>query len=171
MPQQWTTFFTMPVGRVAVVALLLALAGGETAYGQDFERESLRGIGPVRVVIEVLNEDATGIGLSEAGLKASVELQLRRNGVPLEENILNPYLYVNVGVAGRNPPIVASVDVSLLQAAVLNANEQIHVVSTWREGATASRSFVDSARDIIRARISEFVDIFSNDYLTVNPQP
>jgi hypothetical protein len=34
MPQRWTTFFTMPVGRVAVIALLIALASGEMAYGQ-----------------------------------------------------------------------------------------------------------------------------------------
>ena len=45
MPQRWMTFFAMPVGRVAVVALLIAIGYGERAYGQISERETLRGVG------------------------------------------------------------------------------------------------------------------------------
>jgi hypothetical protein len=137
MPQQWTTFFTMPVGRVAVVALLLAVASGETAYGQDLERESLRGIGPVHVVIETLNEDATGIGLSQAGLEAVVELQLRRNGVPLTETMGFNYLYINVLVLNTNPPLASTVRMEVNQPATLLSNRTTHVVPTWKISASS----------------------------------
>ena len=171
MPQRWMTFFTMPVGRVAVVALLLALASGETAYGQDLQRESLRGIGAVWVVIETLGEDATGIGFSEAGLKASVELQLRRNGVPLTELATAPFLYVNTLVIRSNPAIFSTVSVKLNQPVTVDANRQSRTLTTWDNAFLSVRSSADLTRDWIRDRISESVDVFSNDYLTVNPQP
>jgi hypothetical protein len=101
-----------PNTRIAVVvALLIAVAYGERAYGQNLEQESLREVGPVQVLIETLDEDATGIGLSEAGLQATVELQLRRNGVPLGAEVSRPYLYVNVVVVSSDTPVAYSVTV------------------------------------------------------------
>ena len=41
-----------PSTRIAVVvALLIAVAYGERAYGQNYERESLREVGPVEILI------------------------------------------------------------------------------------------------------------------------
>ena len=92
----------MPVGRVAAVALLLALASGETAYGQAIrandQRESLRGASPFRVVIGGIDEDARNIGLSEEGLRA----------LPL-----NLYKVNSVYIRFNNPALVKLVVVYL----------------------------------------------------------
>jgi hypothetical protein len=66
-------------------------------------RNSLRGIGPVRVVIMDDNlVDAEEIGLTHDRLEAEVELQLRRNGVPLtNETTSYPVLYVTVSVGNE----------------------------------------------------------------------
>ena len=160
----------MPVGRVAVVALLLALASGETAYGQtvEQERESLRGIGTVRVVIQ-LNEDATGISLSEAGLEAAVELQLRRNGVPLTELPNAPSVRVSVLAHRGSRTVYSSVRVELSQH-LLSTRGRLPAI-TWFRNSLVWGPSGSEGPDYIRDKISEYVDIFSNDYLTVNPQP
>ena len=96
----WMTFFTMPVGRVAVVALLLALASGERAYGQSEldQRESLRGGGQFYVVIDGIDEAERNIGLSEEGLRA----------LPL-----NLYKVNSVYIRFKNPALVKLVVVYL----------------------------------------------------------
>jgi hypothetical protein len=177
MTQRWTTFFTMPVGRVAVVALLLALASGETAYGQTItsngERESLRGLGPVWVEIVASNlADAEEIGFSEAGLRAAVELQLRRNGVPLANRTAEPVLYVTVGVTNADdyPAILYSVELHQPVVTMTSTPEYL-LLATWRATGYGAFSNAQVARDNIRDSLSQFVDIFSNDYLAVNPQP
>jgi hypothetical protein len=99
-----------PNTRIAVVvALLIAVAYGQRAYGQTFAQESLGEVGPVRVIIEGLDEHATGIGLSEDGLQATVELQLRRNGVPLGPGVFVPWLYVHVMALSSDSPFVYTV--------------------------------------------------------------
>ena len=173
MPRRWATFFAAAVGRVAVVVLLLALASGETAYGQSAEqqRDSLAGIGSVRVIIQPLSENGKAIGLREDGLKALVELQLRRNGVPVTELPDSSFLYVNVLVLDRDTPIVSTISVALRQRVIRLANRRSQFATTWEAAITARRSSADRTRDFIRDTISEEVDVFSNDYLAVNPQP
>ena len=79
---------------IAVVVLMsVALRiGGQAAS----ERETLKGLGPIRVVVEELGSDAERDGLTQRMLQTAVELRLRQNGIPLEEDVALPYLYVNV---------------------------------------------------------------------------
>jgi len=172
MPQRWTTFFTMPVGRVAVVALLLALASGETAYGQlrgaGNERLALRGIGPINVVIGV-DEESVAHGLTEEALQAAVELQLRRNGVPLLESDTN-HLVVNIGVIDAEL-FGFIIQTYFRQAAAVISSNQVGNYITWHREHFGYVSLERDLRDTVRENISQHIDIFSNDYLAVNPQP
>ena len=91
---------------------------------------------------------------------------------------LGPYLYVNVLGTSITAAIGYSytVEVEFFQLATLQANGQQQLVATWVMtgvgiwNSTAPRAS-DLAHHAIRDRISDFVDTFSNDYLTVNPQP
>jgi hypothetical protein len=80
------------------VAFVLLVSG--VAYGQTTSREegrqSLRGVGSIEVIVADLASDVTGIGLSESELQALVELQLRRNGVPVGPNNVKSYLYISL---------------------------------------------------------------------------
>ena len=82
-----------------------------------------------------------------------------------------PYLYVNVLVISDTNPVAYNVRVSFRQRASLLANGQEATVATWTKSAMGKMSSRNRARDAVRDDIRGFVDIFSNDYLTVNPQP
>ena len=81
------------------------------------------------------------------------------------------YVYVNVLVLSSDSPVVYSVSVHFNQGATLLANGNFQTVTTWDQDLTGVNGSRTGARDAIRDSISEYVDIFSNDYLTVNPQP
>ena len=74
-----------------VFVLTLAAAHPTTAQ----QRDKLTGVGPIVVAIESLRSDIRGDGLSEELLRTAVELRLRQNGVPLDEESSN-FLYVSV---------------------------------------------------------------------------
>ena len=136
------------------------------------ERNSLRDIGPVVVHFLPLDEDASTIGLTEDGVRRTVELQLQANGVPVEgeSNSLAPLLFVRLMVLGPAPWGVY-LNVELLQVSSILANQEIRRRRTWDRGIQGRYPTAASARQAIRDALSNLVDIFSNDYRTVNPTP
>ena len=61
-------------------------------------------------------------------------------------------------------------NVELLQVSSILANQEIRRRRTWDRGIQGRYPTAAGARQAIRDALSNLVDIFSNDYLTVNPQ-
>ena len=69
--------------RYAVIAMLMTMICLDLSLAQtrDQQRESLRGLQGVEVVIENIKSDAQVDGLSQEAIRAAVELILRSNGI------------------------------------------------------------------------------------------
>jgi hypothetical protein len=151
------------------------------AFGADddsFDRETLRGLGGIQVVIEHLKPNAERAGLTRKQVQTDVELRLRKAGIRVlteQERLATPgmpYLYININSSQGQAPladvVAFSVSIALQQNALLVRNTAITAMgaSTW------SRQFLvgvhrESVRQI-RDYVGDLVDAFINDYLSVN---
>ena len=145
------------------------------------ERESLRGLPGVFVLITGLDTEVESGGLTAAQLKADVEVRLRQAGIrvfTLEELKglpSKPALQVEVLVA-RSEALSAQLDETIyvfsIKAAVkqtattLNAPNKVAYVTTWgtNNNGLASRANLK----IVRDGVGVFVGRFINDFLAVN---
>ena len=137
------------------------------------QRESLRGLDGVYVLVEDLNDDTKRAGLTVAQIKTDVELKLRKVGIRIttrEERLTeegSPHLYVNVNVVGSQQYYAYNISVSLKQSVYLQRNFLLIRVPTWTTGG-AGKASSRSIREDARKNLGDFVDRFINDYLAVN---
>ena len=82
------------------VTLVSSTAVGETStFEEQYARFQLfSDCGPMRLVVEELDEDAANIGLTEGPIRAAAESRLR--SARLYRAGADPYLYIQVTVAG-----------------------------------------------------------------------
>lgn len=164
--------------RAPVFAILTSALVGLThiAWGQspDEERDSLRGLDGVMVLVERLHPDADNIELTKADLEREIVYRFKRAGIRAltseerDADAREPYLYVNCNVL-YVPDIQLtsfSIDIELHQNAVLKDGQEMPVL-TW------ARSYLgiqhrDRAAAAIRSRLGEFVEQFISDYKAVN---
>src|ERR1700686_187081 len=114
---------TIVLYRKAVVLFLLASTAAVPSAAQtEPERDSLKGLTGVYVLIEDLPNDATQAGLTTDTFRTDVELRLRRSGIKVlgREELFRtpgePRLYSNVNVLCDRSGICAySVSVSFQQ--------------------------------------------------------
>jgi len=166
----------MKTGKLYLVILFFSFFFTDAVAQMVSERESLRGLDGVRVVVEPLSSDAKSGGLSESQLKTDTELRLRRNSVRVTQSPY-PYLYVRVTAlrdttaSGRELGYSAVIEVSLVEKAML-IREPFHTVSAETWSITHLNSSPDSSsnRQRVREVILDYVDEFSNDYLAMNPK-
>jgi hypothetical protein len=139
--------------------------------------ESLRGLTGVNVLVEDLpTEIKKELPFDENQISVDVELKLRMAGIKVlseEERIKTPgmpYLYVNQYIKRLlNMPIFYfHIKIGLKQMVYLERNPNISSIgTTWETGTTGfvGEDVVSKIRDIIK----DYLDIFINDYLSVNP--
>ena len=114
-------------------------------------------------------------GLSENQLQTDVELRLRQAGLTVPNAVVStsPYLYVCVGLLTGDGPanglFMFSFEVSLIQTAVVPANNAFTVVPTWSSGGIGIATG-DRLAPSVRSHIADLVDMFINAYLSVNPK-
>lgn len=161
-----------------LLVLLIALSCPDTSTAQaprSGERESLRGLPGVGVVIETIKPDAQKDGLSEDSIRTGVELILRSSGIRVltQSEVLVtppvPLLYVNVTTQKSELGLYAySVQVRLTQKVSL-VHRPMHEVwaSTWQTGEIG---LVGTQRiGGIVTTIESDIKQFANDFLTANP--
>jgi len=141
------------------------------AQGHEPTTATLKGIAAVGVAVEDLPDGAKVLGLTKEDIQSDVELKLRLAGmlvVTLEEAYKlpgKPYLNVRVGLT-RNAR-AASIAVELKQNVVLERDGQSALsLATWAAGGVASNATAHDIRDWIKDK----VDLFLNDWLSVNPK-
>ena len=141
------------------------------------ERESLRGLQGVEVIIEDIVPDAKKDGLSEEAIRTTVELILRSNRIPVlttaerERTPSGAFLAVEVSlIKNKGAALYAGcITVSLQQLVQLVhlSGEKRMVVRTWETSSTVSVG-PNYFREIINSGIEPQVKEFANDFLAVN---
>ena len=141
------------------------------------EKETLRGLTGVQVVVEDLRPEVERRGLTRDQIQTDVELRLRRNKIRVlstDESFITPgkpWLYVSVTVGPCEESLFAAFNISLeLKQQVILERDQTKVpfAITWIKWGVGAES-VNNLQSI-RDWVKEYVDIFSNDFLAVNPK-
>jgi len=166
---------------INLVLLACVVASNAVAQQSDVlaeqrqkDRVMVRGLPGVYVLIESIDQNAQADGLTGDALRTSVELELRRLGVPVLSSIDwekvkgHPVLYINVNTLKRPSELyVFSIQVSLQEEVTLVRRPTERVLATIWD--TQSVGSVGSARlRTLRDFVTEKVQIFANLYLSAN---
>ena len=164
--------------RYIVMAILMTLICLDLSVAQtrDQQRDSLRGLQGVEVVIESLRPDAQADGLSQEAIRTAVELILRSKGIRVltrSESLstpATPYLYVKVSTYNHSSDLYAyAVTVDVMQKVSLAQRpQQMMSATTWEKGAvgTTGHSNIRMVIDSVESKVKEF----ANDFLAANPR-
>jgi hypothetical protein len=161
--------------RYVMMAILITLTGFgliQAHAATSEQRESLRGLQGIEVVIEDIKPDAQADGLSQEALRAAVELILGSRGIraltPSERSAMpaKPFLYVHVGTDKNSSGQYSfNTRVKLHQAvSLLHRPQYILLAPTWSTpdkfrtvGPQNMRKWIVNS---IEPLVREFVDDF-----------
>jgi hypothetical protein len=157
----------------------LLMFGRQVVLAQGSDRDTLRGLKAINVLVEKLPPDAESRGMSEDTLRTDIELRLRRNGVkvPVDSGDATrggPYLYLNVNFKCSQMPNVPacgdSITLQVRQRTTLVRDPSIESdASTWDASVGGIVGQAQLAK-AIRQVVADLVDRFVNDFLAVNPK-
>ena len=164
--------------RGSITVLLSLIIALNLFADTERQRESMRRISPLRVIVEDLRSDVTSsTGLTAEQLRTDVELRLRRAGITVIDRGTGPFLWISVNamlptssdgaLAGL---AVASMLVALNQIATLPGKGGLEFsVLTWTTSSVVFTPSNQFAEWIRQRSIPDLVDQFLNAYLSVNP--
>lgn len=139
------------------------------------ERETLRDITRLDVLIEPIAPQIELLGLTTKQIQTDVETRLQQAGIPITSFAVNNdegTLYININmVRVRQLELWAySLIVEFKQEVSLKNNPKFTVLAvTWSRDSTGT---VGSAHtDQLRGVIAQYIDEFVKDYLSMNPKP
>jgi hypothetical protein len=177
----------MPVGRtdgktvilcVAILWAIVAFASLALALDSEPNRQTLRGLQGVKVLVEDLGSDIERLGLSKNLLQTDVEATLRKAGIKVltQEECYKtpgePYLYLNINInTGKlgDDKYSYSIDIGVIQNVLLQRDPRMKSYSvTWSTGGVGviEKEFVGRLRE----SADELVKIFVKAFLSVNPK-
>jgi hypothetical protein len=164
--------------RYALIVVLIVLSHldtGAARAGRAEDRESLRRLPGVEVIVETFLPDEENAGFSRDAIRTGVELVLQSNGVRILsgsqrlETPAAPFLYVKV-----NPLTHSSAEIYCL-AIVVELHQAVSLINRPEHRMSArtwSRVQVAMIGEQIAGRVTELVEPlikqFANDFLTVN---
>jgi len=159
---------------IAVVFLLSPCVNAEYVTN---DKEALRGIKSIGVVIKGLSRKVTKLGITRDKLRTDVELKLRMAGInvvtreELHTNPEMPFLEVTIILGYSKPTFVYAVLVGLYERVRLERDPKIisYAMPWWRiikQEHIGEGGMERSVRDTLKYLIDEF----TKDYLAVNPK-
>ena len=165
--------------KIAALIVLACLCWPSLAFPASFDqREVLRGLKGLKVVVENIPPDIEGLGLTKKDVQSDVEARLRQAGLKIYPNFQPPAmtaLYVNVHVlnpATARNVVVYSINTMLFENSYLKRD--IGSVGDLKEvrGADWTRAMVGilptaNIRDI-RKKLDEELSKFIADYFAMN---
>ncbi|HEV8716098.1 MAG TPA: hypothetical protein VGX03_25140 [Candidatus Binatia bacterium] len=160
---------------IIVVGLWLCAAASSSFAEADFQRETLRGLPGVWVVVEKLPAELEQSGLTQGQVQTDAEDRLRKAGITIltQEECWQtpgmPWLYITVALlkAGTTT-YAATVGAVLNQEITLTRNPQIKAFgSTWDAGVHLGAIGTESLATV-RDSVGSLVDKFIADYQAVN---
>lgn len=165
--------------KLAILALgwwLWGVPSSQSLAEGDFQRETLRGLPGVWVVVEQLAPELKRAGVTQAQIQQEAEEKLRRIGLPLlnQEECWQtpgmPWLYLTVAVLKTNDTTYAATIAAVLYQEVrLTRTPQIKTFGvTWDTGVRLGRLSAESLLTV-RQSVGDLIDQFTADYQAVNP--
>lgn len=144
------------------------------------QRESLKNLPGVRVLVEGFRNHAEDAGFDKQTFQTDVELKLRLAGIKVAEHLDWPWLYVNVNALHRerNRNSAYSISLELYQRVLLvsqvgsdpGKSSEGALVSSGTEATTWDRGWLGvGGVDDVRTAVKNLIDTFINDWLAVNP--
>jgi hypothetical protein len=176
----WIILIFMVLALVQLIFIVLALTelrSSKPAFAQDdeFNRQTLRGLQGVQVVIESLGPETKGDGLTVHRLRTATEEKLQMAGIKVlseKENQTTPgrpYMYLNVSIVKYKyfPVYIYKNSVELVQDVYLVRAFKIRTgAATWSISTTG---IAPKLADV-RTSMEGLVNYFINAYLSVNPK-
>jgi hypothetical protein len=148
---------------------LLSIPFPVRAGDTESNRESLKGVTAMRVVIEQIDAQKAPVDLIRDQIRTDVELKLRQAAITVTVNLSDPYLYVAIDtaqIAGQQNYIY-DLTVQFYQLASLARKPYIGlIVATWELGSFGYAPTGAYMRTLLSDRLDEFL----NAYLSVNPK-
>ena len=129
------------------------------------DRESLKGLPRVLVVVEHFGNRAEDAGFDRQTFQTDVELKLRMAGIKVTEDPDVPRLYVNVNALHRKRNKIDgySITLGLIQGVLLESQVKT-LGTTWLTGVVGIGTVDD-----VRTSVKNLIDMFVNDWLAANP--
>ena len=116
-----------------LVLLLAPAAVGQDANSELLRFELFNDCNPMKLAVEVLNDDAGKIGLTKARLQAAAESRLRSARL-FDSDVTAPWLYVNVNVSGT----AFSIRLEYKKLVLDPASGEPGFAATWNTGSTGT---------------------------------
>jgi hypothetical protein len=159
------------------VVVLVCLVTSNALADSERERETLKGLQGVGVVVKDPGVYASSAGLTISMLRSDVERRLRQAGIAVLSEAERdstagwPYLQVAVTVGplpSRLSGHLYSVEVQFHQQVTLVRVPTVKTGAvTWN---TSSFGVADSPSETIRRSVRDSVDVFINAHLAANPK-
>ena len=168
----------MRTGFIVLLTVLQIFAFGLCAGAEEprINVKPLQGLTGLAVVVGKLSEDAKKILLTNKDIQDIAELKLRMAGIKVlsrEERLSTPgmpYLYLRISIKATDDGFVyGSTKIQIEEEACLSRKELCGAFITWDKGSIFSVG-KDRANQFVKDSINEDMDIFLNDYFTVNPR-
>ena len=168
------------IAMAIVMALTCLNLSTAQAVTDPFERDSLRGLPGVAVLIVSISPDAQADSLREHAVRRAVELTLRSSGIrvltPSEivkmKVIFIPWLRVSVTTAKNGPISIYAYNVSvevLQDMSLAHRPQHMMLAPTWSTDVVGTIG-KSNLRFVTSQIIEPLVKRFANDFLAVNPQ-
>jgi hypothetical protein len=162
---KWITLITVAV-------LLLVSPCVNAGFVLD-DKETLRGIKSMIVIIEDIRAKAENAGINKDMIRKDVELKLRMAGikvVPKKEVSESSHLYVYTNIVKRGlAAFVFEVDIAFKQIVFLKRKPDLSCYAvTWDKRSASVVSETKMVRKV-QDTVNHLVDEFIEDYLSVNP--
>jgi len=168
------------MGRVVSLILVSLIAvGAATAADSDLQRETLRGLKGVQVLVEGISPELSTANLDATMVQNDVELKLRQAGIKVvakTESSATPGMpTLCIWAEVWHPATgdyVYNVKVELQQQARLAREPKImaNEARTWRSRGAIGTSGIAMLNTSVRDAVTDKVDEFIKAYLSVNPK-
>ena len=163
---------------LVIVLALLSVASLVCAFDNKYEKETLRGIQALHVIVHDLDPEIEEFGLTKEKVKQDLEAKLRTAGIKLiskEESLKAPgapFLSLMVGTLRAFTTkdtefYFVSIVIKLRQSVYLERKSKTKIpgIATWSH----TRFGINFAHNI-RSEVNSAIDKFIDAYLSVNPK-
>jgi hypothetical protein len=159
----------------AMITFTACACGNAVAFGTDAEREGLRGIGPIMVVIQSFPDWIPQSILTEDQLRAMIEKELREAGVRISANFETGQAGFYVSLDGMKEQQLCNMPlyhysslVRLIQRVRVLSTDKITRGATWADGERGSDRTLESGVTSMRQSVEDSVKAFLQDYRAAN---